>query len=84
MTEHGHSHAMPSNRKRLAIALGITTTILIDEVPNTSAEPVAGAQENRSVDLCAVPRIHWDEGAFVEFPGFFLGMPFSPVDIHPL
>jgi cobalt-zinc-cadmium efflux system protein len=32
MTEHDHSHAMPSNRKRLAIALGITTTILMAEV----------------------------------------------------
>jgi cobalt-zinc-cadmium efflux system protein len=32
MTEHRHMHTVPSNRKRLAIALGITTTILIAEL----------------------------------------------------
>lgn len=32
MTDHNHDHAMPSNRKRLAIALAITSTILIAEV----------------------------------------------------
>jgi cobalt-zinc-cadmium efflux system protein len=32
MTEHDHTHALPSNRRRLAIALGITLTILVAEV----------------------------------------------------
>ena len=32
MTEHNHGHSVPSNRNRLAIAFGITTTILVAEV----------------------------------------------------